>query len=261
MSQSSQQPTGPLGVGNVVSAGLRIYRDRFRPYFVLALKAYFWFLVPIYGWAKFFSISGQIARLAYSEVIERPETLKEAYRQTNPRKWTFLLAGILVSLIVFLTVFGLGIVFGVTAIIFIGFLLIPLYIFIYIWVYSRISIAELPIAIEDGIDATSAIGRSWELTKGAVIRLVGVYSVAFLLTLPLSILLQIVSTVIQLVFVQILPQDSAIINVLYFALLIIISFVGGALIHPFWQAIKAVIYYDLRSRREGIDIEIKDEPI
>jgi hypothetical protein len=27
---------------------------------------------------------------------------------------------------------------------------------------------------------------------------------------------------------------------------------------PFWQAIKAVIYYDLRSRREGLGLQVRD---
>lgn len=256
MSQLTQPPTGPLSVGNVVSAGLRIYRDRFRPYFVLALRAYFWILVPVYGWAKFSSLSGQISRLAYTEVIEQPESVRDAYRQTNPQKWTFLLAGFLVGFIAFFTALGLGIVFGLTALIFIGFLLVPLYIFIYIWVYSRISIAELPIAVEEGINAREAVARSWKLTKGSVLRLMGVYSIAFLITLPLSIVIQIVSTVIQILYAQIAPQDSAVLGILFFLIILAISFGSGALILPFWQAIKAVIYYDLRTRREGIDLKV-----
>ena len=37
----------PLSVGNVVSAGLRIYRDNFKKYFWLAFVGYLWFYIPI----------------------------------------------------------------------------------------------------------------------------------------------------------------------------------------------------------------------
>jgi hypothetical protein len=30
---------------------------------------------------------------------------------------------------------------------------------------------------------------------------------------------------------------------------------------PFWQSIKAVIYYDLRSRREGLGLQLRDHDI
>ena len=64
----------PLTVGNVVSAGLRIYRDRFLEYFRIAFIGYLWILVPIYGWAKFAAMNGLIARLTFGEVTEKPET-------------------------------------------------------------------------------------------------------------------------------------------------------------------------------------------
>jgi hypothetical protein len=47
-----------LSVGNVVSAGLRIYRDHFKPYYLEALRSYLWVLVPVYGWAKCLAIQG-----------------------------------------------------------------------------------------------------------------------------------------------------------------------------------------------------------
>jgi Ca2+/Na+ antiporter len=38
----------------------------------------------------------------------------------------------------------------------------------------------------------------------------------------------------------------------------LLALVLGSLIIPFWQSIKAVIYYDLRSRREGMGLELRD---
>ncbi|NJQ97971.1 MAG: hypothetical protein HC784_10775 [Hydrococcus sp. CSU_1_8] len=116
----------------------------------------------------------------------------------------------------------------------------------YIWLYSRLSIVELPIAIESETDASAAIGRSWNLTKGFVVRLQLIFFVAFLITLPLSLVVNLIGFF--------LPQDSAIAVLINLAL----SIVLGAFLIPFWQAIKAVIYYDLRTRKEGIDLEIRD---
>ncbi|GBF79745.1 DUF975 domain-containing protein [Aphanothece sacrum] len=269
MSKSSNttQSLGTLSIGNVVSAGLRIYRDHFKLYYTQALISYFWLFVPVYGWAKFSAIQGLIARLAFHEVIERPETIHEARQQVQPRMWNFLVAGFLVFLIVFASVIIGAIIFGLFALILglifasafqdnqiilgiVGFIfgIIAFFIFMfgYIWIFSRLSIVELPIAIESQSDASFAINRSWKLTKGSVLRLQLIFFVAFLVTLPLSLIINFASLLI--------PSDSPI----YLIFNLVISILVGALVIPFWQTIKAVVYYDLRSRKEGLGLEIKD---
>ena len=280
MSESSnlRQSLGPLSVGNVISASLQIYRDRFKVYYLLALQAYLWILIPIYGWAKFASILGLISRLAFSEISEHPETVSEARRHTKPRLWTFLLAGFL-SLLIFLGAFlGVGVVlaivfgflaaitqkepsFGIFVIILAIITFIAL-VFGYIWLYSRLSLVELPIAIEDQEKAGAAIGRSWTLTKGFVLRLQLIFFVAFLVTIPVSIVIQIVSNILQIIFTLLLPQIpeglTPALSLIYFVLVVAFAFASNALIIPFWQAIKAIIYYDLCSRKEGIDLQLRD---
>ena len=49
------------------------------------------------------------------------------------------------------------------------------------------------------------------------------------------------------------PSLATIAIILY----ILIALAGGAFMVPFWQAIKAVIYYDLRVRREGMGIDLR----
>ena len=80
----------PLTVGNVVSAGLRIYRDRFFDYYKLAFIGSLWVLVPVYGWAKYSAMMGLISRLAFGEVTEKPEPIRDAQRFIKPRMWSFL---------------------------------------------------------------------------------------------------------------------------------------------------------------------------
>ena len=60
-----------LSIGNIVSAGLRIYRDHFSDYFRLAFIGYLWIIVPVYGWAKLATNMGLISRLVFAEIAEK----------------------------------------------------------------------------------------------------------------------------------------------------------------------------------------------
>ncbi|MBW4441476.1 MAG: glycerophosphoryl diester phosphodiesterase membrane domain-containing protein [Plectolyngbya sp. WJT66-NPBG17] len=259
----------PLSVGDVVSAGVRIYRSNLKRYLILVLRSYLWIFVPIYGWAKSAEISARICRLAYQELINQPETLTEAEQKTTPRLWNFFAAGLLLGLVytglymAFLVAFAiLAVLTGVLATVnpvlgIIGGLLIAVLviaaIFTLIRVISRLLIYEVPLAVEDQVDATTAFSRSWNLTKGSVGRIQWIVVVAFLLTLIVNIPSQILGVALPS------GEDSdpgvAAIAILLF---LVVSLVSSALVTPFWQVIKAVIYYDLRSRREGLGLELRD---
>ncbi|MEG4227654.1 glycerophosphoryl diester phosphodiesterase membrane domain-containing protein [Microcoleus sp. N9_B2] len=269
---SSSGQTGPLSVGNVVSAALRIYRDRFKSYFGLAFTAYLWLLVPIYGWAKYSAISALISRLAFAEVRENPETVSDANSEVNPRMWRFLWAGVLTFLIymgvylgfvIALLIVGLGAatIFGQNGTI-IGGLLVAVgviaFLIIYIRILSRLLIVEVPLAIENNQSASSAISRSWELTKGSVGRIQWIVVVAFLVSLPVYIVSNVLTVILQVVLLRLFGPESSLYFLVYWILVLLLSFGFGALVTPFWQAMKAIIYYDLRSRKEGFGLQIRD---
>ncbi|NJR46593.1 MAG: DUF975 domain-containing protein [Hyellaceae cyanobacterium CSU_1_1] len=263
----------PLSVGNVVSAGLRIYRDNFKQYFKLAFLGYLWILVPVYGWAKYSAMMGMIARLAYQEVTEQPETTRDAQRHVKPKMWDFLVAGILVGLILFVAIIPFSIIIGLVGVMagFIfdqnsaigmvaGVLLIIvallLFVFGLLWLISRLFLVELPLAVEENVTATSTIKRSWNLTKGSVGRIQLIVLIGFLISLPILLVTNIASLIFQTLIgagLENAPSLAAIGTILY----LLLAFAGGALMIPFWQAIKGVIYYDLRLRREGMDIDLK----
>jgi hypothetical protein len=262
-----------LSVGNIVSAGLRIYRDNFKKYFKSAFLGYLWIFVPVYGWAKYSAMMGMIARLAYQEVAEQPETITEAQRHVKPRMWSFLVAGILVGLIIFVAIIpfsiiaailgalggfvidrgsAIGMVAGVLLIIFAVLLLI----FGLLWLVSRLFLVELPLAVEENITATSTISRSWDLTKGSVGRIQLVVFIGFLISVPILLVTNIVSFIFQIIIgagLENAPSLAAIGGILS----ILLAFAGGALMIPFWQSIKAVVYYDLRVRREGMGMNLR----
>lgn len=272
-SKSYARSLGPLSVGNVVSAAIRIYRDRFLVYYKLAFIAYLWLFIPIYGWAKFLAISGLISRLAYQEVIEAPETVTQARRQINARLWNFLITSILVGLIMLLLMIAFGIILiiggGIIGFllgnlpfnsdiigVILGFVGIILWSLFYTWLYSRMLLAEVPIAVENFADPTQSIDRSWQLTKGLIGRIMLIFFIALLISIPISAVIQVISVILQAISAILVETDLPIFNLINFILLFLISIGGGAFLMPFWQAIKAVIYYDLRTRQEGIDLEL-----
>ncbi|MBD2563394.1 MULTISPECIES: hypothetical protein [Nostoc] len=264
----------PLSIGNVVSAAVRLYRSHLKTYLNLAAIAHLWILVPIYGWAKYAAISGLISRLAFGELIYQPEGVQTANSHINPRLWSFLRVGFQVGISLLVVYFGLAIVGGVLAgligvvlggilgtssiivattlaiIVTAGIVLLGL-----TWFYSRWIVAEVPLAVEENINGGESVARSWELTKASVFRIQGVVLVAFIVTLPLLFVLNYIPSL----FLIRLEQGSAIYSIVYL-ISWIGSLIGGILIMPFWQALKAVLYLDLRSRREGLGLQLREPP-
>jgi hypothetical protein len=277
----SPSPIEPLSLGNVITAGIRIYRSHLKDYFLLALKAYVWLLVPIYGWAKFYALSALISRLTFAELVNQPESISSGQRFVNSRIWQFLINMLLMLLVGMGILIGVVVVFaifGVLSAVLVGglnqqanigvYLILGLLAFVVgilalvavLWISTRFYLVEVPLAIEDNVDGASTIARSWELTKGYVWRIILISFVAFLITLPIQIVVQIVSTIVQLVFTPLLEQNSGF-GLLFAVIILALSFASGAVVLPFWQAIKAVIYYDLRSRKEGLGLKLRDYEI
>jgi hypothetical protein len=281
----------PLSVGNVVSAGLRIYRDNFKKYFKLAFFGWLWILVPVYGWAKYSAMMGLISRLAFKEVCEQPEVVKDAQRHIKPKMWNFFAAGLLGFLIfvgaIILYFIVAAIFAGIFAAIFgqiiaeSGFAIlwtvasILLFISGFILLVSRLFLVKLPLAVEEKTNPVSAISRSWQLSKGSVGRIQLVIFLTFLISAPIAMMINIFSLIIfgfilgafigilKLVIGNKLVNTNELgttlgmaLGFLFYPMLILSLTPGDALMIPFWQAIKAVVYYDLRVRREGMGINL-----
>lgn len=269
-----------MSIGNVVSAALRIYRDRFKTYYGIALKAYVWILVPIYGWAKFAALSALISRLAYQEILGRPEAIADAQRAVNRNLWQYLLLGLLVGIILV----GISLAdFGLAAIIIValfaganslnsplamvvavlaGIVILVVALIIYISFLTRFFCAEVPLAVDDtaGSTASTSLGRSWELSQGYSRPMLSIITVAFFLTLPISIVLNLLSFATQTVTSLVFDPTDPLFLLAFYAINLPLTFVIGAVLIPFWQSLKAVMYYDLRSRKEGIELKLRNIP-
>ncbi|MCP2729538.1 hypothetical protein [Limnofasciculus baicalensis] len=283
----SQNPLQPLTIGNVVNVGLKVYRANFKLYSQLALTAHLWLFVPIYGWAKFYGIAALISRLAFGNLISQPESINTAKTQTYRRMWSLLSLGILVFimpliiaclwLILFSLTFGIiyailtvilginlpplpkdGNVFGswVSTAIF-----LPIAIAVYLsplWHYSRLFITDLTLVMEDNSNPFKAIKQSWELTKGLRMRLITIILISFSITFPIWIIVwRVFGEIVRLLSYNFLRYIIDDISIRAALVTIVLTIVTGVIIMPFWQTIKAVVYYDIRCRRESLDLQLR----
>ena len=286
----------PLSIGNVVNVAINLYRANFQLYLKLSLLAYLWLLVPVYGWAKFWVNSALISRLAFCELMGQTESIKDARRYIKPRTWSFLLTAILLFVLLFLALILSFILTGLflamtrmeqvmapflepiaddkfvrnnilKIIFFLIFLLLILLIILTcmfaptLWLYSRFIIAELPLASESNINLITTLCRSWKLTKGYFWKIQLILIVCFFLFLPLEILLYLGVELINFITSRLMAGlisaypliDSILMQMFSWA----ITLLNAVMLLPFFQLIKAVVYYNLRLRREGLGLRLR----
>ena len=307
-----EQPIGSLSPGNVVSAGLRLYRDHLKVYFTIAFRATLWSLLPFlffipiiptliasnqvnpssilllivieipllfYCFAKYVANSALISRLAFRQLVGLPETVREARNHVDRKFWIFLRTNLLYFLIYIGMVLGfylamivIGIIFviiavatknNILALIFMGLIGIVAFAFalsFMIRFFTRLSIVEVPLAIEPNLNAKQTIGRSRALTKGYVGRIFLILTVGVLVSIPIYIVVRIAVSIIQASLLTIMNTTTTSISFQIISLFVsyVLGLTIGVFVIPFWQSIKAVIYYDLRTRQEGIDLQIRD---
>lgn len=101
----------------------------------------------------------------------------------------------------------------------------------------------MPALMVERLTATASIGRSWRLTSGHRGRVFGAWFLAFLITLLLSLA---ISAVIGIA----ITTGTATVGAQ------MIGIVGSVLTTPFLAAVVVIIYFDLRVRKEGFDLEL-----
>ncbi|MEY2984681.1 MAG: hypothetical protein RLZZ568_1298 [Cyanobacteriota bacterium] len=303
---SSRLPLQTLNIGDVVTAGLRIYRDHFKPYYGQAFQFYLWITLAIiislvvvlavraieaaltppvstgiwifvvlalfvpwgYCLAKAIAVQGVLARVAFFEVGEAPESLEAARIQLMPRFWRFLRTSLLVALLMTLCslVVGgilallllLGSVIGEAnpgggiAVGILAFVWFWVGLFIYIWVFARLALTDVCLAVEPTLSPVNAVSRSWHLTHGDGVNLQKLFIIVFLLTLPLVVVGNLGS-----IGATLAGLDKNMATLINFPFSILV----GALFIPFWQTIKAVVYCDLRTRKEGLRLSMDLPPL
>lgn len=241
-----------------------------------------WLLLFIYCSAKSIINNAIIARLVFGELTNQPETVREARRTLKPKMWAFFYAFFLLSAIGFGIWFIFSMFIGLFAgligtmanagqqnvgtIVFLVLIVIVIFITALVFIVrllTRFFVFDLPLAVEENITATQTLGRSWELTKGYVGRIFVVLFVATLVTIPIGIVVQIIAGVLENILkatIPVSPEDPSF-QLLLFLIGYSIGLLSNVFLLPFWQGIKAVIYYDLRTRREGMGLQLRKQDI
>ncbi|MCC6772768.1 MAG: hypothetical protein IT360_16385, partial [Gemmatimonadaceae bacterium] len=102
------------------------------------------------------------------------------------------------------------------------------------------------LVLEDIAGGTPAMARSWELTRGFRMKIFGALLVAFFLLLIPGIALGALALGSS--------SDSMSAEALTVGVLIVQSLLQ-ILVYPYFYVLTTVLYYDLRVRKEGFDLE------
>ena len=106
-----------------------------------------------------------------------------------------------------------------------------------IYVYCRMFCTKQAILLEDR-NGLASVGRSWKLSKGSVRHILNTLGLALLLNLAVGLGANFIA---RMVPSQIVQQ--------------VIATIVGCLVYPIVGIIETMLYYDIRIRREGFDIE------
>jgi len=128
------------------------------------------------------------------------------------------------------------------------------------WIGTRVSLVSTAIMIER-LTLGAAIRRSWTLTTGYFWRTLGIQ---LLVAVVISVVSQIISTPVGLI----LGMATTVLNpngdntaalvgvVVVYLVFIVVTLVFGALAVVIQTAASALIYIDLRIRKEGLDLDL-----
>ena len=134
----------PLSIGDVVSVGLAITRQRWPLFCGISLRAVGWLVIPVVGvtlmtvmapssrspglsvlafvvllvaspycFGKYLSNAGLISRLVFNELTQTEESVKDAARVTRSLTWSYLGASLIYGLIAIVVSSVLGLIFTI----------------------------------------------------------------------------------------------------------------------------------------------------
>jgi hypothetical protein len=189
-----------------------------------------------------------------------PTSVSQAYRQVRRRFWRVVLVVFLVWMAVgavaavslmaamipgtFLLVLAKGVGMVLYIILLVAALALPL------WLFSRMGVAVAAAVLEPG-SGVAALSRSMELTSGYAGRVFVAAVFVIVLTIAAVGVFQMPLWFSQLYYAQ--AGEAPV----WLAILVELgSFLGGLLVGPIGAIAFALIYYDLRVRKEGFDLQL-----
>jgi len=214
--------------------------------------------------------AGAMAAAVSSSYLGRAITIRHAYGQSLRRWIPLFLSSLFIWLVVlvcispFIAMFSLSIASSLTgttnstasmvaafSILCLCVFSIPLLLF---WIYlgTRLTFYTQAIVLENS-GARSGLGRSWRLVKNSFWR---VWGTMFILGILINILTLVPTYAVQFGATFIFPGSIALSTIANSTINTIISI----LITPIQFAVMTLLYYDLRIRKEGFDLQFAMQP-
>jgi hypothetical protein len=199
--------------------------------------------------------------VAVSQIyMDTPGTIRSAYAPLRGKAGRLALLFLLVSLRLFAVAFigllalsvsaaiaGLlsPILFGVVFVF--GLLAVAI---LSVWIGLRYAVA-IPVAVLEDESATEAIGRSVLLTEGSLLRVFALALFSMMVTYAVLLIFQ-----GPFAFVGVMAGPDT--STYFWANLAgtVSGAIGGAFTSPLMVVAFAVLYYDLRVRKEGLDLDV-----
>ena len=128
------------------------------------------------------------------------------------------------------------------------------------YLYIKFSVAS-PAMVLENLGVFAAIGRSWSLTRGNFWRLFGINILTAIITFMVAGIFGGIAEALGAIFIVVgssSPEDMiASLNTTYI-LIMVMSTIAQLLILPFTSSVNALLYIDLRMRKEGLDVELRN---
>lgn len=230
-------------------------------------------MVPsILQWVGTFLLSGFMAYVAGQGALGRTVTPSEVWQATKSRVGTMILANLLLSVGVLIAVSVLiGIPVGILiaayanggdgsngavgGAFFLLFLLFAAAMIAALFVFIRLTVLN-PVIVLERPRAVAALKRTWALTKGSWWRIFGITLVTGLIVGIATSVLVFPLNAAMVAILGVAPTDIG--GTMSASILsqTIASLFVGTLLTPFSAGVQAVLYLDLRIRREGLDVQL-----
>ncbi len=202
-------------------------------------------------------LTGLLITSVSRSVLGQKLSMSEAWRLTRGRRarllgFSLAIAG--AELVVFALLVGLVVLVARTgstaAAVLLGLTGAVGYLVAAAWLGVRTLLVPASLVLE-GTGFRQGIARGWRLTRGSFWRLFGIYLLVVLMLAVLTGLLQVPASIISSVFLT-MPNLSTV--------ALIVTSVSLAITHTvtvsYLSSVVALLYIDLRIRREGLDVEL-----
>lgn len=224
-------------------------------------------------------LSGLIVVAVSRSVLGRVASSKEVWERTKSKFLPLIGLNIIISIISgLMMIIGIAVFFALLAsaastantdreflqdlsIMLVGlFILMVISALVGSYLSIKFSVAS-PAMVLENLGVFAAIGRSWSLTRGNFWRLFGINILTAVITSMVAGIFVGIADALGAIFIVVgssSPEDViASLNTTYI-LVMVLSTIAQLLILPFTSSVNALLYIDLRMRKEGLDVELRN---